>query len=410
MKNTLLSIFLAFTAATALPAQEQKFTVSGNIGGLEKGDTLRFRQIILPGWKDGDTFDVVLKKDGKFKYKGIQRHDMYYIMEYHPVNGSAPACDRTGKTMIIAGNDHIRISGSKDYIYYSTLEGGVYDDPALAEYLAVEDSVGAARGDIMRRIEEANAAKDYDTSKKLAGQFNSFYNGNPGVSRSDRLREAYFKDNPQGNNYILVERISRMDNQPIDKLREAYEAYSQEVKDSHYGRIYAHRMKDIEAIAVGNQAPDFSLILTDGRIVKKNDFKGKYLLLFHWGTCPGSMQIDPEVQALYREYKDSGLCIIGLTESIENFRSLAESVPEGSSASYIGIDDLHARLEEMLSHPWPEAETKTNHPENERVSDIFMISGLPYFVFIGPDGAILARDYHPAFYEARKILEEQAGE
>ena len=54
MKKTLLSIFLAFTAATALPAQEQKFTVSGNIEGLEAGDTLRFEQIIMPGWKTGD--------------------------------------------------------------------------------------------------------------------------------------------------------------------------------------------------------------------------------------------------------------------------------------------------------------------------------------------------------------------
>ena len=74
-----------------------------------------------------------------------QEHDMYYIMEYHPVNGSAPECDRSGKAMIIAGNDHIKLRGSRDHIYYCTLEGGVYDDPALAECMAVEDSVGAAR-------------------------------------------------------------------------------------------------------------------------------------------------------------------------------------------------------------------------------------------------------------------------
>lgn len=84
MGKTLLSIFLALTAATALPAQEQKFTVSGHIEGLEAGDTLRFEQIIMPGWKTGDRFDIVLKKDGKFRYKGRQAHDQYYIMEYPP--------------------------------------------------------------------------------------------------------------------------------------------------------------------------------------------------------------------------------------------------------------------------------------------------------------------------------------
>ena len=409
MKKTLLSIFLAFTAAMALPAQEQKFTVSGNIDGLEKGDTLRFRQIILPGWKDGDTFDVVLKKDGRFKYKGAQEHDMYYIMEYHPVNGSAPECDRSGKTMIIAGNDRIRLSGSRDYIYYSRLEGGVYDDPALAECLAVEDSVGAARGDIMRRIEEANAAEDYETARKISEEFNSFYNDNHGAARSEELISEYFKDNPQGNNYILVERLQKMSYTPIDKAKKDYDSYSPEVKESYFGKASAELLCRLEAIAVGSQAPDFTLSLTDGTTVSKDDFNGKYLLIYHWGMCPGSMQIDPEVQSLYSKYKDKGLCIIGITESIDEFRGFAEGIPEGTSSPSIGIDDLKSRMDGMLAHPWPEAELKTGCVRNQAVSETFMITGWPYFILIGPDGTILARDFHEAFYEARTILNDRFG-
>ena len=79
---------MAVALACGIPtaAQEQRFTVSGNIDGLEKGDTLRFRQIILPGWKDGDTFDIVLEKDGRFKYKGAQEHDVLH----HGI----PSCER----------------------------------------------------------------------------------------------------------------------------------------------------------------------------------------------------------------------------------------------------------------------------------------------------------------------------
>ena len=119
MKKTLLSIFLAFTAATALPAQEQTFTVSGNIEGLEAGDTLRFEQIIMPGWKTGDCFDIVLKKDGKFRYKGTQAHDQYYSMRYLPVSGDIPVCDRTGKSIIISDKNHIRLSGTREDILLS---------------------------------------------------------------------------------------------------------------------------------------------------------------------------------------------------------------------------------------------------------------------------------------------------
>lgn len=409
MKKIALAMAVVLACGISTAAQEQRFTVSGNVDGLEKGDTLRFRQIILPGWKDGDTFDVVLKKDGKFKYKGAQEHDMYYIMEYHPVNGSAPECDRSGKTMIITGNDRIRLSGSRDYIYYSRLEGGVYDDPRLAECLAVEDSVGAARGDIMRRLEEANAAEDYETARKISEEFNSFYNDNHGAARSEELISEYFKDNPQGNNYILVERLQKMSYTPIDKAKKDYDSYSPEVKESYFGKASAELLCRLEAIAVGRQAPDFTLSLTDGTTVSKDDFKGKYLLIYHWGMCPGSMQIDPEVQSLYSKYKNKGLCIIGITESIDEFRGFAEGIPEGTSSPSIGIDDLKARMDGMLAHPWPEAELKTGRAENQKTADTFMVSGLPYFIFIGPDGTILARDFQPAFYQAKETLLKAVG-
>ena len=409
MKKIALAMAVVLACGISTAAQEQRFTVSGNIDGLEKGDTLRFRQIILPGWKDGDTFDVVLKKDSRFKYKGTQGHDMYYIMEYHPVCGSAPECDRSGKTMIIAGNDRIRLSGSRDYIYYSRLEGGVYDDPRLAECLAVEDSVGAARGDIMRRLEEANAAEDYETARKISEEFNSFYNDNHGAARPVELISEYFKDNPQGNNYILVDRLQRMSYTPLDRAKEEYDAYSPEVKQSYYGKVSADLLGRLEAIDLGRQAPYFSLTLNDGTPVSNDDFKGKYLLIYHWGMCPGSMQIDPEVQSLYSKYKNKGLCIIGITESIDEFRGFAEGIPEGTSSPSIGIDDLKARMDGMLAHPWPEAELKTGRAENQKTADTFMVSGLPYFIFIGPDGTILARDFQPAFYQAKETLLKAVG-
>ena len=261
----------------------------------------------------------------------------------------------------------------------------------------------------MRRLEEANAAEDYDTARKISEEFNSFYNDNHGAARSEVLISEYFKDNPQGNNYILVDRLQRMSYTPLDRAKEEYDAYSPEVKQSYYGKVSADLLGRLEAIDLGRQAPYFSLTLNDGTPVSNDDFKGKYLLIYHWGMCPGSMQIDPEVQSLYSKYKDKGLCIIGITESIEEFRSLADGIPEGTSSPSIGIDDLKARMDGMLAHPWPEAELKTGRAENQKTADTFMVSGLPYFIFIGPDGTILARDFQPAFYQAKETLLKAVG-
>ena len=126
--------------------------------------------------------------------------------------------------------------------------------------------------------------------------------------------------------------------------------------------------------------------------------------------CPGSLHIDRYVQDLYSRYHGRGLEVIGITESVQKIYNIWEETEEGASVPSLGIDDLKATLDGMLNHPWPDAELETGHPENRQVSDMFLISGWPFFIFIGPDGKILARDFSEAFGQARKILEEKFGE
>ena len=358
-KALILATFLAAAASQGLQAREQRFTISGKIDGIVKGDTLRFERITLPGWDSEPAFDVVVEKDGVFKFKGTQEHDQFYLMEYFPADGAAPVCDRMGKTLVIAGGDHITMDGTRENIYYCTLGGGIYKDPALSSYLFASDSLDSIRGSYARKIEEANAAGDHETAAMYGEKFNTFYNGNPGAERVSKLRKEYFDANTEGNIFTLVEYIQSMDYTPIETLKKQSDGFSRETMDSWYGKVYEKRMNAVEAISIGNQAPDFTLTMTDGSTVSKDGFSGKYLLIYHWG---------------------------------------------------MGIDDFKATLDGMLNHPWPDAELETDHPENKQVSDIFLISGWPFFVFIGPDGKILARDYSEAFYQAKQILEEKFGE
>lgn len=120
-------------------------------------------------------------------------------------------------------------------------------------------------------------------------KFNTFYNGNPGVERVRKLRKEYFDSNTGGNIFTLVEYISSMDYTPIETLKKQFDGFSRETRDSWYGKVYQKRMNSVEAISIGNQAPDFTLTMTDGSTVSKDGFSGKYLLIYHWGMCPGSL-------------------------------------------------------------------------------------------------------------------------
>ena len=402
-----IAIALLSASAMACTAQKSNFTIIGDITGLQIGDTIEFSTIDLPSWKESTAFTLIVDDTAGFRYRGNLEHDQYFIFTYTTNEGKEIVADRRGKTFIVRPGDTITFTGERENVYYSKISGGIYDEPQLAEYLSVEDSLGRERGYCRRKAKEAYAAGDKETASEYEARFNSFFRDNPGRDRSKALQKKYFDSHPEGTLYTLVEHVLRMDYTPVEDLKSIGEKLSPEAKDSYYGKLFINRIKEIEAIAPGNPAPDFTLTFTDGTSATKDDFKGQYLLIYHWGTCPGSMQIDPEVQDFYREYKDSGLSVVGLTASLEHFRSFADGVEPGSSAPELGIDDLKARVTGMLEHPWKEAET--GHPENQKTADTFMISGLPYFLFIGPDGTILAKDFQPAFYHAKETLQKTVG-
>lgn len=76
---------------TAACAYARGFRLEGRIEGLQAGDTLRFERILLPSWKYGPGFDVVVRKPGAFRYRGKSEHDQYYLMTYRPKAGRAAA-------------------------------------------------------------------------------------------------------------------------------------------------------------------------------------------------------------------------------------------------------------------------------------------------------------------------------
>ena len=262
--------------------------------GLQSRRHPPFRAYSLPSWKYGPGFDVVVRKPGAFRYRGKSEHDQYYLMTYRPKAGRAAAGDRGGRPVIVRPGDRIGMTGSTDAIYYCRLGGGIYDEPMLSSLLAVDDSLGRVRG---RYLEAAN---------------------------------------PHGSLYLLIDRIPKLSYTPAKEAHRFYKTLSEGLKTSYFGRMYADCMARMEQLAEGKPAPDFTLTTTEDRTVAKADFKGRYLLLYHWGLCPGSIHIDRQVSDLFEKYKDKGLQVVGLTESIADIRSVYESLPAGKKNAVAG--------------------------------------------------------------------------
>ena len=69
-------------------------------------------------------------------------------------------------------------------------------------------------------------------------------------------------------------------------------------------------------ISLGTQAPDFSLVNTDGKFVSRSDFTGKPLLVaFICNHCPFVVHIRKALQEFAAEYQAKGLAIVGISSN-----------------------------------------------------------------------------------------------
>jgi len=406
----LFGAFAALLVTAAACSRMQSFELCGRIEGLQVGDTLRFERILLPELTGEPAFDVVIEEQDLFRYRGEQEHDGFYRMIYCPKAGKAVVSDRLGKSMIVTAGDRITLTGTADEIYYCTLGGGIYDDPALSELLDVEDSLGRVRCGYLANSQAAFERGDKAEGRRWEELFNRFYAGNPGIARKRAVEESYRSSHAQRSLYLLVKRISSIAYQPLAESRTFYDALSEELKTSYFGGVYAEYLDRMERLSVGRAAPDFSLVTTEGKTIVNADFAGDYLLFYHWGLCPGSIAIDAQVRDLYAAYGDCGLRVVGLTESIDEIRGVYEGMPADEKIpSAGGVKDMRSVLAGMLAHGWPEVEVETDRPENGRILADYAINGWPTFVLIAPDGTIAARGFAEAFFSAKKILDDALG-
>ena len=182
---------------------------------------------------------------------------------------------------------------------------------------------------------------------------------------------------------------------PLEELEASYSALDEAARKSHYGIILRQEIDNIAMLAPGNDAPFFILNTMDGQQVTSDDYSGYYVLIYKFGLSEGSLMIDKDVTAFFENNKER-VKVIGLTDDINTIRQFYERVSSSEKA-------LKALLESMLSHPWIDVEQTG---DNVQLTMDYIIAGHPFFIFISPEGKMLARGFHDAFYKAQEILKE----
>jgi len=128
---------------------------------------------------------------------------------------------------------------------------------------------------------------------------------------------------------------------------------------------------------MGAAAPDFLLKSVDGKDVRLSDYRGRVVLLNFWATwCPPCRSEMPSIESLNR--KMSGYDFTILAVSIDGFET--------------------SQLRNIVS---PNNYTFTVlHDPEQRVADIYLISGIPTTYIIDKNGVIIDKSVGAEYWDS----------
>ena len=96
-------------------------------------------------------------------------------------------------------------------------------------------------------------------------------------------------------------------------------------------------------VSVGEQAPDFTLVDLNDNPISLSDFRGKTVFLNFWATwCPPCRAEMPQMEALYQDYKDEDVVIIGL--DIQETREEVSQYVQQGGYSWLFILDTSGKV------------------------------------------------------------------
>ncbi len=185
------------------------------------------------------------------------------------------------------------------------------------------------------------------------------------------LSEKYFSPYAEKQKKILAQ----LPEKTVQRIRK-YEDSLQTLTDQYLkeGRITLPKVEYVEntpeAVRVGQPFTDFTGETPDGKLVSLSEVvkNNKLVMLDFWASwCAPCLQAMPEIAGIYKEYREKGLEIIGISsdENVERWKNAIQKQ---------GMNWLQIRS-----------------AGEDRIGRDYSVKFIPYVILIGQDGKIVAR-------------------
>ena len=171
----------------------------------------------------------------------------------------------------------------------------------------------------------------------------------------------------------------------LDELKEAVNKLDKKVEKSAYIKQLKDYINVREKVAIGKKFTDFELPSPEGGKLALSDITGdNYILIDFWASwCGPCRRENPNIVALYEDFKDKGFDILGVSFDRDE-KSWKQAIKD-DNLTWHHVSDLEG---------W-----------NSKAGEIYGVKSIPHTVLLNPEGTIIAKNLTSE--ELREKLEEE---
>jgi len=186
----------------------------------------------------------------------------------------------------------------------------------------------------------------------------------------------------RANGFIITGKVNDIENSvSIFLQKRGSTGLDPKLKAANEGKKIKKSLDSIKNLSIGSPAPDFSGLNPEGKIVSLKESMGKLTIVDFWASwCASCRRENQDVVALYKEFHDKGLNIVGV--SLDKDGNKWKEAIAKDKLIWIQISNLKG---------WG----------NDPIALKYNIKGLPAVFLVDADGKIIAKDVHGAELKAR---------
>lgn len=336
--------------------------------------------IEIPQGNDLVTIDTAVVTNGNFELKGKAEEIAVAYLQAQGIKGKIP---------FILENQTMNAVIYKDSLNASKVTGSYNND----EFVRFNKEFTEAQRGVHRKVQEfeernketimkAKESNNAEVMDELSKQHRAIRN------ETTVFMQDYASDNPKS--YVSLLLISRMVNSPeidFQKLKSSFEALHKDLKLTKLGQEAEEKIKAISATAIGQVAPDFSAPNPQGKTISLKESLGKVTIIDFWASWCRPCRIEnPNVVALYKDYHEKGLNIIGVSLDREHQRE--------QWIEAIATDNL----------TWAQISNLVGKQDQDPIAMLYGVKSIPATFILDENGRIIAKDLRGG--ELRAKVEE----